>query len=49
MGTIFNLLIQNTTQSNQQLAAQMTQITNFFGAPQVQICQPRREWIGENK
>lgn len=34
MGTIFNPLIQNTTQSNQQMAAQVTHIVDFFGVPQ---------------
>ena len=48
MGTIFNPLIQNTTQSNQQLAAQMTRIADFFGVPQPPR-QPQREWIRENQ
>ena len=34
MGAVFNPLIQNTTQTNQLLAAQMTRIADFFGVPQ---------------
>jgi len=34
MGAVFNPLIQNTTQTNQVLAAQMTRIADFFGVPQ---------------
>lgn len=34
MGTIFSPLIENTTQANQQMVAQMTCITKFFGVPQ---------------
>ena len=48
MGTIFNPLIQNTTQSNLQLAAQMTCIADFFGVPQPPR-QPQREFIRENQ
>ena len=48
MGTIFNPLIQSTTQANQQMAAQMTRITDFFGVPQPPR-PPQREWIRENQ
>lgn len=34
MNTIFNPLIQNTTQTNQQMTTQMTRIADFFGVPQ---------------
>lgn len=34
MGTIFNTLIQNTTQTNQQMATQMTRIAYLFKVPQ---------------
>lgn len=37
MGTMFNPLIQNMNQSYQQLATQMNQIADFFGAPQAQV------------
>lgn len=56
MVKIFNPLIQNTTQNNkknsqtnQQLETQMTQIADFFGAPQTLVRQPRREWMLENQ
>lgn len=48
MGTTFNPLIQNTTQTKQQMAAQMTQISNFFGVPQAPR-QLRRERVVENQ
>ena len=48
MGTIFNPLIQSTTQANQQMAAQMTRIADFFGVPQPPR-PPQREWIRENQ
>lgn len=48
MGTIFNPLIQNTTQSNQQMAAQMTCISDFFGVPKPPR-HPQREWLRENQ
>lgn len=52
MGTIFNPLIQNATQTNQQLAAQMARITNLFGAPKVQVRhvpQPQPTRLVENQ
>ena len=39
LSTMLNPLIQNTTQSNQQMAAQMTRMAEFFGVPQT-IRQP---------
>lgn len=48
MGTIFNPLIQNTTQTNQQMAAQMTRIAYFFGVPQAPR-QLQREQVVENQ
>ena len=56
---MFNLLIQNTTQSNQQLAHQMGRIADFFGAPpvlvvplvvnQVPFKQPLPEMVERNQ
>lgn len=48
MGTIFNPLIQNTTQTNQQMAMQMTRIADFFGVPQTPQ-QLWREHVLENQ
>ena len=48
MGTIFNPLIQNTTQANQQMAAQMTRITDFFSVPQP-ITPTQSEWVRKNQ
>lgn len=48
MNTIFNPLIQNTTQTNKQIAAQMTHIVDFFGVPQPPR-HPQREWMIENQ
>lgn len=48
MNIIFNPLIQNTTQTNQQMAAQMMHIADFFGVPQPPR-HPQREWMIENK
>lgn len=48
IGIIFNPLIQNTTQRNQQMAAQMTRIVDLFGVPQAPR-QLRREWVVENQ
>lgn len=33
IGTIFNPLIQDTSQTNQQMEVQMTRIADFFGVP----------------
>lgn len=49
MGTIFNPLMQNTTQTNQQLEAHMMQIVDLFCVPQVPIRQLCREWMVENQ
>lgn len=48
IGTILNLLIQNTTQSNQQMAVQMTRIADFFGVLQPHR-HPQRERVRENQ
>lgn len=48
MGIIFNLLIQNTTHSNQKMATQITRIADFFGISQPPR-QPQKEWIRENQ
>ena len=48
MGTIFNPLIQNTTQANQQMATQMTRIADFFLCTPP-ITHPQREWVRENQ
>lgn len=48
MATIFNPLIQNTTQTNQQLAAQVTRLADFFGVLQAPR-QLQREWVIENQ
>ena len=47
MGTIFNPLIQSTTQTNlqnaqanQQMAAQIGCLADFFGAPREVVRQP---------
>lgn len=48
MSIIFNPLIQNTTQANQWMAAQMTCITDFFGVPQPPR-HPQMEWMIENQ
>ena len=45
---IFNPLIQNTTQVNQQMASQMTRIADFFGVLQP-LTHPQREWVRENQ
>lgn len=34
MNTVFNPFIQNTMQENQQMATQMTRLTQFFEVPQ---------------
>ena len=39
MGTILRPLIQDSTQSYQQLATQMTRIGDFLGAPRAQVRQ----------
>ncbi|XP_058725914.1 uncharacterized protein LOC131597222 [Vicia villosa] len=56
MSTIFNPLIQNATQknlqnvqANQQMAAQMGRISNFFGALRETIQPPNRDWVRENQ
>lgn len=48
MGTIFNPLIQNTTQTNQQMTTQMTRIADFFGVSQAPR-HLRREHLLENQ
>ena len=48
LSTVLNPLIQNTTQSKQQMSAQMVRITEFFGVPQP-IRQPQRAPIRENR
>lgn len=45
IGTVLRPLIQNSTQSYQQLATQMTRIGNFLGAPRVQV---RHNFLPEN-
>ena len=47
LSIVLNSLIKNTTQSNQQMAAQMTRMAEFFGVPQP-IRQPQRELIRGN-
>lgn len=37
MGTIFNPLIQESTETNRQVANQLTRLCNFLGAPARQI------------
>lgn len=39
MGTILRPLIQDSTQSYQKLATQMTRIGDFLWAPRAQVCQ----------
>lgn len=39
IGIVFNLLIQNTNHSYQQLAHQMGRIADLFGAPQALVQQ----------
>ena len=58
MGTIFNPLIQSTTQTNlqnaqanQQMAAQIGRLADFFGAPREAVRQPPPQptWVRENQ
>lgn len=47
MGTILNPLIEDTTQSNQQMAAHMMRLANFSGVSQPPH-RPQREYMVEN-
>ena len=56
MSTIFNPLIQSTTQTNlqnshanQQMEAQIGHLADFFGAPREPTRQPQPTWIRENQ
>lgn len=54
MGTILRLLIQDPTQSYQQLATQITRIGDFLGGPRAQVRQnptppPRPETMARQK
>ena len=46
MGIIFNPLIQNTTQTNQQMDVQITCIIELFGVPQPSM-HSQREGVRE--
>lgn len=46
--TVLNPLIQNTTQSNQQMTAQVARMSEFLGIPQHQRPLPR-DWVRENQ
>ena len=48
LSRVLNPLIQNTTQSNQQMTTQMAGMTEFFGVPQP-IEQPQRAPMREDQ
>ncbi|XP_050895799.1 uncharacterized protein LOC127102475 [Lathyrus oleraceus] len=45
MGTVFNPVIQETTETNRQVANQLTRLCNFLGAPARQMTQVVRQTV----
>jgi hypothetical protein len=45
MGTVFNPLIQESAETNRQVANQLTRLCNFLGAPTRQMAQVVRQTI----
>ncbi|XP_050895285.1 uncharacterized protein LOC127101898 [Lathyrus oleraceus] len=48
LATVLNPLIESTTQSNQQMTAQVARMSEFLGIPQHQRPLPR-DWVRENQ
>ncbi|XP_050896382.1 uncharacterized protein LOC127103145 [Lathyrus oleraceus] len=45
MGTVFNLVIQESVETNRQVANQLTRLCNFLGAPARQMAQVVRKTV----